>query len=87
VSAATIDLCTSPITVDQAITSVRGAGWFHTVDGEDESGDIWADAKLVAVRCDQCGRVLDARGRWSAKAIPEHRPECNAAESSSWRGN
>ncbi|MDN5860209.1 MAG: hypothetical protein L0H84_16485 [Pseudonocardia sp.] len=75
-----------PITVDQAITL---APWYRdwigpdgsiTVDGEDESGDIWADAKLVAARCDDCGRLLDARGRWSAKVIQEHRPECNAAQ-------
>ena len=58
-------------TVDQAITL---APWYRdsigpdgsiTVNGADESGDIWADAKLVAVRCDDCGRLLDARGRWA----------------------
>jgi hypothetical protein len=53
-------------------------GWI-TVNGEDEDGDVWSDAVLIGVRCEDCHQVIDAAGRWSAIVLKEHAYECSAA--------
>lgn len=73
-----------PLTAEQALAiqplwrdDIAPDGYL-TVDGEDDTGDIWAGARLVAVRCDDCGQLIDAAGRWSAKARDEHDANCQA---------
>lgn len=51
--------------------SIRPGGWI-TVDGADEDGDVYKDARLVAVKCPDCGRLIPAEGRWQQAVLDEH---------------